>query len=119
MAPSANAPCRTMSRTRPPGRITAGTEQPCGFARGLARGGHRAQLADRRPGPDFFGFCQLIAFSALVAAPDFRLGTRHGRMGVKSKPQYKSVYRPAAWLAAPLAAVLAVAGAPAVAKTAS
>jgi quinoprotein glucose dehydrogenase len=39
-------------------------------------------------------------------------------MGVKSKLQHKSVYRSAAWLA-PLAAVLAIAGAPALAKSSS
>src|SRR6185437_16516884 len=53
-----------------------------------------------------------------------RLGIRHGRMGVKTEPQAKSVVRRAGsrravWLAAPLAAVLAVAGAPAQAKPAA
>jgi hypothetical protein len=38
-------------------------------------------------------------------------------MGVKSKLQNKSVYRRSAWLAAPLAAVLAITGAPAMAAT--
>src|SRR6478735_8372820 len=72
---------------------------------------------------DFFGFCQLIAFSTLVAAGNSRLGFGHGRMGVKTKLQAKSLNRcvrtaRGAWLVAPLAAVIAIA-APAQAKSSS
>src|SRR4051812_37280202 len=100
MSPSAN---RTMSHLLPPHGLPAGNASMRIRGRRYLRWRLKPTFGKPSGRADFFGFCQLIAFSALVAAADFRLGIRHGRMGVKSKLQSKSVYRRSAWLAAPLA----------------